>query len=286
MPPFSLAEWSAPRREAFDLRLLARFSTAFPPRLQDACRYPIEAGGKRYRPLLVLAAAESIVGADRPVSEAAWLAGVALELVHTYSLVHDDLPAMDNDDFRRGRPTVHKVYGDGPAILVGDALLTAAFEVLASPSLPANLAVSLLATLAQAAGAQGMIAGQALDVGMAGPVRDLDTLMRLHRAKTGALIHAAARMGGLAEEAEPEHLRALEIYGSAIGLAFQIADDVLDADEDADEDGPPSYVKLLGLDGAREKAKECLSEALAAIADLPHPATLAAFARYTVERET
>ncbi len=277
-----LARWTAPRRERLDAWMTARFSETSPARFGEACRYPIETGGKRFRPLLTLAAAESL---GAPFVEAELIAvGAAVELVHTYSLVHDDLPAMDDDDTRRGRPTAHKVYGEAPAILVGDALLTEAFAVLAGRALPPTVVISLVAELAASAGPDGMVGGQAFDIGMGGPITTVDGLLRLHAGKTGALIRGAVRLGALAAEADPEALARLSTYGSAIGLAFQMADDVLDAEQDAGEDGPPSYVKLLGVEGTRARAAELLEEALAAIAPLPEPHALAALAHHAVER--
>lgn len=276
---WSLPDWADPHRAALSSRLEAAVSDAVPSELAEACIYPLQTGGKRMRPLLALAAAEA-VGAVTP---AVWAAAVAVELIHTYSLVHDDLPAMDDDDERRGRPTVHRAYDEATAILVGDALLTAAFEVLASVDDPA-LGMALVRELAHASGHRGMIAGQALDVGMAGPVTTLDQLLAVHRCKTGALIRGAVRMGALAAGADSERLERLTTYGEAIGLAFQLADDVLDADEDAGEDGPPSYVKLLGLAETQQRAHTELARALAAVEDLPGDA-LAGLARFTVHRD-
>jgi geranylgeranyl pyrophosphate synthase len=219
------------------------------------------------------------LGHDSPLAEAA---AVAIELVHTYSLVHDDLPAMDDDDERRGRPTAHRVYGEGAAVLIGDALLTEAFVVLAEQG-PA--AMPLVVELGRAAGHRGMIGGQALDIGMDGRIGDLDSLMKLHRGKTGALIRCAARMAGLAAGANAHSLQALTQWGEAVGLAFQMADDILDAEQDAGEDGPPSYVKLMGIEDTRDRARALLDEALAAVAGLPQPQMLQALARHAVERE-
>lgn len=272
-----LSAWSASSRARVDALLLARFGDAFPAAFAEACRYPIETGGKRFRPLVVLAAAHAL-GHDSPLADAA---AVAIELVHTYSLVHDDLPAMDDDDLRRGRPTAHKVYGEGPAVLIGDALLTEAFVVLAEQG-PA--ATPLIVELGRAAGHRGMIGGQALDIGMDGRIGDLDNLIKLHRGKTGALIRAAARMAGLAAGAAPADLQALTRWGEAVGLAFQMADDILDAEQDAGDEGPPSYVKLMGIDLTRERAMALLDEALAAVAHLPQPQLLQALARHAVER--
>jgi geranylgeranyl diphosphate synthase type II len=238
---FSLPEWAEPLRQQLRPRLRASVDDAVPARFAEACVYPLETGGKRVRPLLCIAACQAV---SEDLNAATWAAAVAIELVHTYSLVHDDLPAMDDDDERRGRPTVHKAYNDGVAVLVGDALLTAAFEVLARVEDPV-LAIALVRELSDAAGHRGMIAGQALDVGMEGPVRDLAGLQNVHRRKTGALIRGAVRMGALCGGASANQLISLTSYGEAVGLAFQLADDVLDADEDTGEDGPPSYVRLL-----------------------------------------
>lgn len=276
----ALRVWANEAASRVEALLVGRFSDAWPNRFAEACVYPLQTGGKRMRPLLCLAAAEAI-GGD-PAGQAALCAAGALELVHTYSLVHDDLPSMDDDDERRGRPTVHVVYGDGPAVLVGDALLTEAFALLAEAGPTAPL---LVAELARAAGHRGMIGGQAADVGMGGPVRDLDALLRCHRGKTGALLRAAARMGGIAAGADGCALAALTAYGEAVGLAFQLADDVLDADQDAGDAGPPSYVRLLGLAETERRARALLDDALAALAPLPAPAKLNALARYTVERD-
>lgn len=277
---FSLADWANPRRSEINTFLLQRFSDAVPARLAEACRYPLTTGGKRMRPLLTLAAHEAL-GTAR--NTATLTAACAVELLHGYSLVHDDLPAMDNDDERRGKPTTHRVYGDSGAILVGDAMLTESFGMLAS--LPPALCAALVGELAQAAGHAGMIGGQAMDIGMGGPVQDLDTLTQLHRCKTGALIRCAVRFGGLTAGASPSQLDALTRYGEAVGLAFQLADDVLDEQQDAGADGPPSFVRLMGVDETRHQARALLQEALDALAPLPDPAALTALARFTVERD-
>ncbi len=241
------------------------------PGLREALLYPIQTGGKRIRPLLCLAAAES-VGGD---AAAALSPALALELVHTYSLVHDDLPAMDDDDERRGRPTVHIVYGEATAILVGDALLTAAFEQVADSPI-------LVRELARAAGGAGMVGGQYLDI--CGNVDGIEALKHLHRLKTGALLRAAVRMGGVVGGASQLQLQALARYGEAVGLAFQIADDVLDADEVTEDAGPPSYVRLLGVDGARAEARRLVQEATTAVGELPRPQFLLLLAEFVAAR--
>lgn len=280
MTAFSLPRWVEPRRGQIDAYLLSRFGDAIPDVLQTACRYPLGTGGKRMRPLLTFAAHEALGGST--TAHTLW-AGCAVEMVHGYSLVHDDLPAMDNDDERRGKPTTHKVYGDNGAILVGDAMLTDAFGILAQ--LPGALCARLVGELAQAAGHAGMIGGQALDIGMGGMVQDLDTLTQLHRAKTGALIRCAVRFGAHTAAADPTQLAALTQYGEAVGLAFQLADDVLDEEQDAGDDGPPSFVRLLGVTETQRRATALLNEALDAISTLPNPAPLEALARFTVERD-
>jgi geranylgeranyl pyrophosphate synthase len=273
-----LRAWATVRLPPFEAALAATFADAVPATLREACRYPLQTGGKRIRPLLAMAAAEAAGGDWR----AALPAAVAIELLHTYSLVHDDLPCMDDDDERRGRPTVHVRFGENVAVLVGDALLTEAFATLAAGAYAPGLATRLVAELARASGAAGMIAGQALDIGMDGPVVHMDSLVRLHRAKTGALIRAAVRMGGLCGGATD--LAAFDAYGDAVGLAFQVQDDLLDADQDADAGGPPSFVKLLGVDGTRTAARTHAEEAIAAVAALPGGDALRALARFTVDR--
>jgi geranylgeranyl diphosphate synthase type II len=283
MSPNPLAAWSASACAAVDAVLASAFPTVWPERFGDAMRYPVFGGGKRVRPLLTLAAFEAV--APSSAREAALPFAAAVELVHTYSLVHDDLPAMDDDDVRRGRPTVHRAFDEATAILVGDALLTEAFSVLAAAPLPAATVVQAVALLAKASGHAGMVGGQAADIGLGASVQDVETLMRLHAGKTGALIHAAVRLGGLAGGSVPAGLAALDAYGHAVGLAFQLADDVLDADEADDPHGPPSYVRLLGLEATQRKARALVEEAIAAVVGLPNPERLIALARYTVERD-
>ena len=281
----TLAAWVAPRRARLDELLSSRFDGAWPESFGEMCRYPIRSGGKRMRPLWAVAAYEAIKSdgdLDEVVNSAA-----AIELIHTYSLVHDDLPCMDDDDERRGAPTVHVKYGEAPALLVGDALLTEAFRLSATASpVKAGIRAQIVEEIAEASGFQGMIGGQAADIGLAGAVEDVETLIRLHEGKTGALIRLAARVGGLCAGASDEELAALTTYGEAIGLAFQLADDILDAEEDAGDDGPPSYVKLLGVDRCRERATALREQALEAIAPFGERGeTLALLARYTIDRD-
>jgi len=275
-----LSEWVAPRRAQVDALLAARFGDAWPPRFQEACRYPLATGGKRLRPLLTRAAGEAVAGPAAPV-DALVHAGAALELVHTYSLVHDDLPAMDDDDLRRGQPTVHRAFDEATAVLVGDALLTEAFAVLAACPCPAEARVAMVGELARAAGHVGMVGGQAADIAWTGG--GLDALLAVHRGKTGALFEAACVLGALAAgAAEPLTLRR---YGATVGLAFQLADDVLDADQDAGEEGPPSYVRLLGVDETRDRARALAMQAEELALTLPYPDALVALARFAVARD-
>jgi geranylgeranyl pyrophosphate synthase len=212
-----------------------------PPRLLEAMSYSLLAGGKRLRPLLALSACEAVGGAR----ELAWPAALAIEYVHTYSLIHDDLPAMDNDDLRRGRPTLHKAFDEGTAVLAGDALLTEAFGLLARAQHNASRQVAELAT---AGGACGMVGGQILDVEAESLPHERIDLERIHRAKTGRLFVAAAVMGGLAGRAPQRHIALLRRYAASLGHAFQVADDLLDVVGDATKTG-----KGLGRDQARGK---------------------------------
>jgi geranylgeranyl diphosphate synthase type II len=270
--------WLTTHLSFFEPQLLATTSHFIPPAFTEITRYPLATGGKRFRPLLCFAAAEAL---GAPPFKTARSAALALELVHTYSLVHDDLPCMDNDALRRGKPTLHILHGDAVAVLAGDALLTEAFDLLTH--YPPETALPLIKTLSQAAGGQGMVAGQYLDI-TATPDITETALLQLHRAKTGALIRAACIMGGITAGATSAQLSALSEAGDAIGLAFQLQDDVLDSDQDAKESGPPSFIKLLGLEKTKARAGEELSRALTAIQTLPNPTHLAALARFTVER--
>ncbi len=260
-------------------------------RLDAAMRHGVLGGGKRLRPVLVYAAGRALGATDEVLDPVA----ASVELIHAYSLVHDDLPAMDDDDLRRGQPTVHRAFDEASAILAGDALQTLAFEVLAHQAHPRLAA--MVTTLAEASGRTGMAAGQALDLAAVGQPADLDALARMHRHKTGALIRAAVRLGGLtAVDADDPRVMALDAYAAAIGLAFQIQDDILDVTGDTATLGKtsgadaardkPTYPALLGLDGARAMADDLLDEALTALEPLgDDAATLAALARHMIERD-
>jgi farnesyl diphosphate synthase len=271
-----------------------------PENLHTALRYAVLDGGKRIRPLLALAAGE-LCGAP-PVSSL--YAGCAVELIHCYSLVHDDMPCMDNDMLRRGKPTVHVAYGQATAMLVGDALQAESFSWLVRPmaGVDGATALRMVAALAQAAGAVGMVGGQQMDLSAENTTLELAALQTLHRKKTGALLQASVTIGALCGyryDHEPAVKAALDTYSAAVGLGFQIADDVLDATADAGTlgktpgkdaaQGKSTYVSLLGLDAARLAAQQCLADALAAIAPfgIEHgqpAARLADLARLVVDR--
>jgi len=243
-----------------------------PPIIFEAMRYSLFAGGKRLRPILLMASAEA-VGAD---GKQFLHVASGLEMVHTYSLIHDDLPAMDDDDYRRGKLTNHKVYGEGIAILAGDGLLTAAFQtILEQPGVDAGVLLAVAQEVATASGAYGMVGGQALDLISEGKMINSDTLCFMHRAKTGALFRGAVRSGAILAKADPEQLAALTRYSEQFGLAFQITDDILDVVGTQESIGKPvgsdeknqkaTYVSLYSLEQARMMAQTAVDEALAAL---------------------
>ncbi len=265
-----------------------------PCRLHAAMRYAALGGGKRIRPMLAFAAGEA-VGAD---AQRVLPAACAVELIHVYSLTHDDLPCMDDDDLRRGKPTCHREYDEATALLVGDALQSLAFEALARPGLHPDAAVQLemIAILARASGSRGMAGGQAVDLDSTGKTLELAELEFMHIHKTGALIRAAVLLGALAgERLEPAAREALERYAKAIGLAFQVMDDVLDAEghtatlgktagKDAAQ-GKATYLTLMSARQAREYARELTDTALAALAPFgARGRRLGEIARFVVER--
>ncbi|MEI7952405.1 MAG: geranylgeranyl diphosphate synthase CrtE [Synechococcaceae cyanobacterium ELA182] len=245
-----------------------------PESLREAMRYSLLAGGKRLRPILCLAACE-LAGGE---AELALPTAVALEMIHTMSLIHDDLPAMDNDDLRRGRPTNHKVFGEANAILAGDALLTRAFEMVAlrSPGLPAERLLAVVGELSLASGAPGLVGGQVVDLECEGKAVDLDTLEYIHLHKTGALLRACVICGAQIAGASQALLEALGTYARGIGLAFQIIDDILDVTASSEVLGKTAgkdltadkttYPKLLGLEESRRRAEALVAEAKAALA--------------------
>ncbi|MGA9522638.1 MAG: polyprenyl synthetase family protein [Myxococcaceae bacterium] len=294
---FELESWlsrSRARVEALLSDRLGGIEGRTPAPLWKAMAYSLLDGGKRLRPVLCLAFADAVAGTSQGGERVAEDAACALEYIHTYSLIHDDLPAMDDDDLRRGRPTNHKVFGEAMAILAGDALLTEAFALAAGG--PEAVRGRIAAELAVGAGAIGMVGGQVLDIAENRPA-ELDYLNRLHRMKTGALIRAACRMGVLAGGGGEAQLEIAHVYGDAVGLAFQIADDVLDVTATAEAMGKPTgadaaagrftFPAVVGLERARELANAHVARAIEAVRVLePEPGPLQALARYTVERRT
>ena len=290
--PDYLAECGARVNRALEQRLPE--AETLPVVLHQAMRYAVFNGGKRIRPTL-LYAARAALGETGPVLDAP---ACAVELIHAYSLVHDDLPAMDDDDLRRGKPTCHRAFDEATAILTGDALQTLAFQVLAEGEEPEPARrLQMVGELARASGSRGMAGGQALDLAAVGRKPDLAELESMHIHKTGVLIRASVRLGALCVDGVAEDsLRRLDHYAKCIGLAFQIQDDVLDVTADTTTLGKPqgsdarqdkpTYPDLLGLDGARELAGELIDDALASLAPLDERAEpLRALARYIIARE-
>ena len=298
-PDFSLVTYLSERKALVDSALEDNLSGGQndPPVIFQAIRYSLLAGGKRIRPILCLAAAEVVGGK----AEAVLPVACALEMIHTYSLIHDDLPAMDNDDFRRGRPTSHKVFGEDIAILAGDALLTEAFRLLTSrenmPGIPPERLLDVSCEIAEAAGHRGMVGGQVLDIRAEGEAVGLETLYAIHRRKTGALLRVSIRAGAILAGAEEEALAALSDYGGKIGLAFQIADDILNVEGDplllgkgTGSDaarGKVTFPALMGIDASRAQAAELVMDAIASLASFDdRAAQLRAIAQYILERRS
>jgi geranylgeranyl diphosphate synthase type II len=275
--------------QALRERAFARWS-AVPARLAEAMRYSVEGGGKRLRPVVVLAAAEA-VRPGVPVPSAALDYACAVELVHTFSLIHDDLPAMDDDDLRRGKPTSHKVFGEALAILAGDALLSEAFALCGA--VQGTTGAALCRELAAGAGAAGMVGGQVRDMALQ-PSATLEDLERSHLDKTGALIGASAAGGAVAAGAGETQVGELRAFGRVMGLAFQAADDLLDVVGDPAlrgkrrggdaAMGKPTVVSLLGIDGARARAFAHAEEAERLAGSLPNPERLVQLARFAAAR--
>ncbi len=267
----------------------------FPPAVHEAMRYSLFAGGKRVRPLLAIASAEALGAATVGLLPLA----ASLELVHTYSLVHDDLPAMDDDDFRRNRPTCHKVYGEAIAILAGDGLLNMAFEVLSDPKrlkiVPAARLLAIIREISTASGVFGMVGGQVVDIQSEGKDVELPTLEYIHTHKTGALIRASVRVGALYARAGKRQFAALSRYGELVGLAFQIADDILDLTGTREEIGKDvgsdlkkdkkTFPSFYGLEESRRRAVEVADKAVHLLKDFDRKADpLRELAKYIVER--
>lgn len=294
---FDAAAWRADRLDEVELALSQWVGVGAPDALAEPMRYAVLGGGKRIRALLAFAAQEAVQG-ER---EAALRAACALELIHAYSLVHDDMPCMDNDVLRRGKPTVHVQFGQASALLAGDALQAQAFELLTPEDSAVSLAhqAKLCALLARAAGATGMAGGQAIDLASVGIALDEPQLRQMHRLKTGALLQASVLMGAACASAVSDRTwNALTTYADALGLAFQVVDDVLDVTADAVTLGKtagkdaandkPTYVSLLGLEPAKALAQSLLEQAMNALADadLEDTRALAALAQMVVQRNS
>ena len=292
---FDFSSWTAQCLSDVELALSHWVVADSPADLGVAMRYAVLDGGKRLRPLLVLAAARSAgasANLQNPLTEPSMRAACAVELIHAYSLVHDDLPCMDNDVLRRGKPTVHVQFGEAQALLAGDALQALAFELLVPDctSVPPVLAAQLCRMLALAAGGQGMAGGQAIDLASVNLQLSQPQLEHMHRLKTGALLQASVMMGAACGQVPDQALPHLATYGRCLGLAFQVVDDVLDvvadtqtlgktAGKDADQN-KPTFVSLMGLDAAQSYARSLLTEAQAALvrSGLPHTQALHALA--------
>ena len=298
MSEFHLKEYIQKRKQLVDEHLDRFLPQPEGPsgKVVEAMRYSISAGGKRVRPILMMAACEAVGGDFSTILPAA----CAMECVHTYSLIHDDLPAMDDDDLRRGKPTCHKVFGEAIAILAGDGLLTYAFELMTHPELTSyvggrilNQAISIFA---KAAGVAGMVGGQTADILFENKPIDAQTLAYIHRHKTGALIRASVEMGALLGGGRPEQVERLSNYGTALGLAFQVVDDLLDVIGDEKKLGKPvgsdeknkkaTYPALFGIEETRKRAQDLKMEALDALSGFGSEAEpLRAIAIYVVERD-
>jgi farnesyl diphosphate synthase len=271
-------------------------STLSPSRLHEAMRYSVLGGGKRIRPLLVYAAGRAMGAREEQLDGPA----AAVEIIHVYSLIHDDLPAMDDDDLRRGKPTNHKAFDEATAILAGDALQALAFHILASdPTMTNSPAVRLeiINTLTQAAGSRGMAGGQAIDLASAGKELNITELENMHIHKTGALIRASVLMGAMGRgQADPERLHRLDHFSKCIGLAFQIQDDILDVESDTETLGKtqgadearnkPTYPAIIGMEASKEEVRSLYDEALASLTELGEEADLLrAVADFIVNRK-
>ena len=273
----SFEDWIRAHSQRTELALerLLDAANTNPTRLHEAMRYAAQGGGKRIRPLLVYAAGELGGDSNTETQGALDAAAIAIECIHAYSLVHDDLPCMDDDDLRRGRPTVHKAFDEATALLVGDALQTRAFEILANVQCHADIRVAMISALARASGSRGMAGGQAIDLESVGKKLDLGGLKQMHAMKTGALLACSVQMGGIAAQLKPSQMQHLANYSEALGLAFQIVDDVLDATADSQTLGKtagkdaandkPTYVTLMGLDYAKQAAKDLQETAVASL---------------------
>jgi len=281
MNSFDIQAWSSRQLMLVEQSLMQWVPADAPAGLGEAMRYAVLDGGKRLRPLLVLASMQACAGdkLTAPMSEAGMRAACAVELIHAYSLVHDDMPCMDNDVLRRGKPTVHVKYGQAGALLAGDALQSLAFELLTpqDSAIPAQVQARLCGLLARGAGHAGMAGGQAIDLASVGIQLSIAQLRQMHRCKTGALLETSVLMGAQAAQASMQATNALLSYGQALGIAFQVVDDILDVTADTStlgktagkdaENNKPTYVSFLGLDGARKEAAALAAQAQQALAD-------------------
>lgn len=284
---------SKPLQAAVDKALDSYLQGPVPPELLAAMRYSVLSGGKRIRPLLCLLTCEALTGQWQQAMPAA----CAVEMIHAYSLIHDDLPALDNDDWRRGKPSNHKAHGEAMAILAGDALQARAFEILTTPTPDFQPQLEQVTELALAIGPAGMCGGQVLDM-QAEQQRSPEQILTVYRLKTGALIRAAVRMGAYAGQASPAQLAALTQYAEAVGLAFQIVDDLLDLSGSLEDLGKTpgkdlaqqkaTYPASLGIEASHQKVAETHQTALLALeqAGLPANSSLAALANYLIKRTT
>ena len=298
MSEFNLKEYIKQRKVIIDNALDQLLPQPQGPssKVIEAMRYSVSAGGKRVRPILLMAACDA-VGGD---SEAVLPAACSLECVHTYSLIHDDLPALDNDDLRRGKPTCHKMFGESIAILAGDGLLTYAFELMTHPSLrlavPSRTINDVISIFASAAGVSGMVGGQTADILYEGRPIDAEILSFIHSHKTGALIRSSVEMGAMLGNGSEEQVECLRKYGTALGLAFQVVDDLLNVVGDEKKLGKPvgsdqkrhkaTYPALFGIEETRKRAQSLKEEALDALSPFgPEAEPLRAIATYVVERD-
>ena len=287
--------WTSARLQQVEQALQGWVGEAAPAGLREAMRYAVLDGGKRLRPLLVLAASEAVQGQP----EAALRAACAIELIHAYSLVHDDMPCMDNDVLRRGKPTVHVQFGEAAALLAGDALQTQAFELLTPPDtalVPAAMQADLCRILARASGGQGMAGGQAIDLASVGLQLSQDELQHMHALKTGALLQASVMLGVATGQGSADAVAQLQQHAAAIGLAFQVVDDILDVTADSQTLGKtagkdaandkPTYVSLMGLEASRQYAQQLQQQAQAALqaSGLANTDKLHAIADWVIDR--
>ena len=292
---FPLEDWMQTHQAQIEVVLdkcLTTGNQATSQRLLEAMRYATLGGGKRLRALLVYATGQALGASNQAMDAAA----AAVEMIHAYSLVHDDMPVMDDDDLRRGRPTCHKAFDEATALLVGDALQSLAFDTLCNPALSPEQQAVMIKRLAQSCGVFGMAGGQAIDLESVGIKLDINALQSMHKLKTGALIRASVVLGALsAKDCDEDTLARLERYADCIGLAFQVQDDVLDVIADTETLGKPqgadialnkpTYPALLGLEKAQQKAVALIEKALGQLAELPFDTeALAALAQFVVKR--